>query len=152
MWGQTGRSWFGRKDAGGSVSIPTTRRDRVRDAEVLLDAGQWSGAYYLAGYAVECGLKACIDKLSKVHDYPDKDFVIRCYTHRIENLVFLAGLTKERDVAAKVNLALDKHWSIVKDWDEDARYQQQIELKAREIFTAISDPANGVLPWITVRW
>lgn len=33
---------------------------RVRDAEALLKARRWSAAYYLAGYAVECGLKACV--------------------------------------------------------------------------------------------
>ena len=30
------------------------------DAKALLDAHRWSAAYYLAGYAVECGLKACV--------------------------------------------------------------------------------------------
>jgi hypothetical protein len=34
--------------------------DRVLDAACLLAGGRWAGAYYLAGYAVECGLKACI--------------------------------------------------------------------------------------------
>jgi hypothetical protein len=48
--------------------------ERVRDAEALLNAGQWSGAYYLAGYAVEFALKACIAKLTNQHDFPDKDF------------------------------------------------------------------------------
>ena len=33
---------------------------RIDEAGVLLAAGRWSGAYYLAGYAVECALKACI--------------------------------------------------------------------------------------------
>ena len=28
------------------------------DAKCLLDDRNWSAAYYLAGYAVECGLKA----------------------------------------------------------------------------------------------
>ena len=28
-------------------------QDRLQDAAVLLAAGRWSGAYYLAGYAVE---------------------------------------------------------------------------------------------------
>ncbi|MSU78452.1 MAG: HEPN domain-containing protein [Gemmataceae bacterium] len=41
-------------------------QERVRDADSLLKAGQWSGAYYLAGYAVECGLKACIAKLTNL--------------------------------------------------------------------------------------
>ena len=34
--------------------------ERVRDASALLKVRRWSAAYYLAGYAVECGLKACI--------------------------------------------------------------------------------------------
>ena len=36
---------------------------RVREAEALLAVGLWDGAYYLAGYAVECALKACILRL-----------------------------------------------------------------------------------------
>jgi HEPN domain-containing protein len=46
--------------------------ERVRDAKALPNAGQWSGAYYLAGYAVECGLKACIAKLTNLNDSPTK--------------------------------------------------------------------------------
>jgi HEPN domain-containing protein len=34
--------------------------DRLKDAEVLLANGRFGAAYYLAGYAVECGLKACV--------------------------------------------------------------------------------------------
>ncbi len=34
--------------------------DHIADAKALLAARRWGGAYYLAGYAVECGLKACI--------------------------------------------------------------------------------------------
>ena len=33
---------------------------RRREADILLDAGKTVGAVYLAGYAVECGLKALI--------------------------------------------------------------------------------------------
>jgi HEPN domain-containing protein len=32
---------------------------RIAEAAVLLAQGNYDGAYYLAGYAVECGLKAC---------------------------------------------------------------------------------------------
>jgi HEPN domain-containing protein len=35
---------------------------RRREVAVLLEAGLYAGAYYLAGYAVECALKACIAK------------------------------------------------------------------------------------------
>jgi HEPN domain-containing protein len=37
--------------------------DRIEDARILLAGGRWSAAYYLLGYAVETGLKACILKL-----------------------------------------------------------------------------------------
>jgi HEPN domain-containing protein len=43
--------------------------DRLKDAEVLLAKGRFAAAYYLAGYAVECGLKACIAKLTKAEDF-----------------------------------------------------------------------------------
>ncbi|MGD0298300.1 MAG: HEPN domain-containing protein [Bryobacteraceae bacterium] len=46
----------------------------LADAQVLLEQKRWPGAYYLAGYSVECALKACIAKLTKVHDFPDTDF------------------------------------------------------------------------------
>lgn len=44
------------------------------DAQVLLEQKRWPGAYYLAGYAVECALKACIAKLTTAHDFPHGDF------------------------------------------------------------------------------
>ena len=34
--------------------------ERIEDAQALLAASRWAGAYYLAGYAVECALKACV--------------------------------------------------------------------------------------------
>jgi hypothetical protein len=35
---------------------------RAEEARVLLRSRRQLGAYYLAGYAVECALKACIAK------------------------------------------------------------------------------------------
>ena len=34
--------------------------ERIEDARALLAAKQWSGAYYLAGYSLECALKSCV--------------------------------------------------------------------------------------------
>jgi hypothetical protein len=45
--------------------------DRIADARALLAAKRWSAAYYLAGYAVEAALKACIAKLMKAEEFPD---------------------------------------------------------------------------------
>jgi HEPN domain-containing protein len=44
---------------------------RVREAEVLFENGFYEGAYYLAGYAIECAFKACIAKQIREYDFPD---------------------------------------------------------------------------------
>ena len=126
--------------------------ERERDARALILASQWSGAYYLAGYAVECGLKACIAKLTNLHDYPDKERVLKAYSHKINILVDVAGLGKQRILDMTANPALGLQWLIVKDWDEQARYQLWTELDARKLLVAVSDAANGVLPWIKGHW
>ena len=126
--------------------------ERVRDADALLKAGQWSGAYYLAGYAVECGLKACIAKLTNQHDFPDKDLALRSYTHKIEVLVEVAGLAMRRKNDVIANPSLGNNWQLVKDWDEKARYQLWTERQARDIFQAVTDTTNGVLPWVKRNW
>ncbi len=125
---------------------------RLHDAEVLLGAGQWSGAYYLAGYAVEIGLKACIAKLTNLHDFPDKDRVLKSYTHKIETLVDVARLVADRDADSKVNQARSENWTTIGDWNEQSRYNQTTEADARELFDAISNPTSGVFSWITAHW
>ncbi len=128
--------------------------DRVVESLALLDSGHWSGAYYLVGYAVECGLKACIlafiDRTGVI--FRDKDFAKKCWTHDIEELVKLAGLERDRGFDISANLELGVSWAIVKDWNEVARYQQWTELQARRLSEAVTDSSNGVLPWIKGHW
>jgi len=126
----------------------------VLDASVLLAAGRWHAAYYLAGYAIECGLKACV--LARIERtgiiFEDKKFAERCFTHKIDELVFAADLQAERAKATGANPALDLNWTIVKDWNVDIRYRGKTELEARKLYKAVTDPNDGVLPWIMVRW
>jgi len=66
--------------------------DRIADAAILLASGRWSGAYYLAGYALECGLKACIARLTTQDDFPrDRSLWRSAYTHNLEKLLRAAG-------------------------------------------------------------
>lgn len=126
---------------------------RIEEAEALLKAMKWAGAYYLAGYAVECGLKACVAKKTKRHDYPDKDFAAKCYTHKVEQLVVQAGLQTAFQAARLASANLDLNWTIVKDWDDKARYVwKRSRAPAQGLFDAITDPAHGVLPWIRLHW
>jgi hypothetical protein len=77
---------------------------------------------------------------------------VKCYTHRIETLVEVTGLKKQRDADAKANAALGVNWLIVGVWDEKSRYRQWSEPQARKLVIAVTDAANGVLPWIVGHW
>lgn len=125
---------------------------RLEEAKVLLDNGKWAGAYYLAGYAVECALKACIAKLMRAEDFPDKDFAVKCYTHNIESLIALAGLKDLLDAAMVSDAALAANRWTVKDWSEAKRYHSINEAEARALYAAIEEPAHGILSWLRTYW
>jgi len=59
-WGVLHRIITVRTDAVNKVEWRALAEARVLDAEALLAASRWPAAYYLIGYAVECGLKACV--------------------------------------------------------------------------------------------
>jgi HEPN domain-containing protein len=127
--------------------------ERARDALALLHAGQWSGAYYLAGHAVECGLKSCIIVYLLTTDrWPERKFSEQCWAHDLAKLLELAGLKGTLDTDAAANPVLSSHWGKVKDWTEASRYQLLSQQEAAEMTTAVTDPTNGVLPWIRQRW
>lgn len=124
--------------------------ERFYEAKALLDVGKWNGAYYLAGYAVELALKACIIKRLMATDaFPPKDFSKDCYTHALGKLLGLAGL----DAAlAASNAELKANWGLSKDWSELKRYHLIGEAEARAMVDAIEDAAHGVLPWVKTHW
>ena len=126
--------------------------ERIAEAKILLDAGKWSGAYYLAGYAVECGLKACIAKLTKPDEFPDKNFAAKCWVHDIEPLVKLAELEKTREEAMTANPDLSDNWDIVCAWNETSRYERKTQAEAQALYDAITHDLNGVLAWIRLQW
>ena len=101
---------------------------------------------------MECGLKACIAKMTRQYDFPDKKRTNDSYTHDIERLLKVTGF---RDlVMAEIDRKTPpgQRWIIVKDWNEQARYEQWAEHQARAILLAVNDPKEGVLSWIKCRW
>lgn len=126
---------------------------RVKEAEALLAAGLWDGAYYLAGYAVECGLKACIAKLTRAEDFPPKPETVKgFYSHNLAALLTAAQLADTFRVAAATDPDLADNWNAVKDWSEQSRYERPTEIKARQLLEAITATPGGVLPWIKTCW
>lgn len=127
-------------------------KERISDAKVLLAARHWSAAYYLAGYAVECALKACIAKLMKAEEFPDKNFAEKCWTHILPQLLGLAGLKADLEAAMQVDTDLADNWDTVKEWNESSRYARATKADAEDLYEAIIDRKHGVLSWLKRRW
>lgn len=127
-------------------------RTRLREAKALLDAGEWAGAYYLAGYVVECGLKACIAKKVRRSHFPDRRAVNQAHTHDLVQLVKAAGLVVDQENAFAADPDLELNWALVKDWSSEKRYDLPAETDAKELVSAIADQQHGVLRWLRQHW
>jgi len=127
---------------------------RLSEAKALLNAKQWSGAYYLSGYAVECGLKACI--LRRVEEtgiiFVERKFGEKCWTHSIQELVLLADLHEKLEQETETNGKLKNNWETAEEWDELSRYAVWSHLEAKALFKAITTLDHGVLSWIKNHW
>ncbi len=127
-------------------------RLRIREARILLRAGAVQGAYYLAGYAVECALKACIARQFRRHDIPDRKLVNDVYTHDMDRLLDLAGLRPALQQETVVHPPLRTNWNVAKDWKETARYDSSITAQeAQDLYAACTARRYGILPWLRNR-
>jgi HEPN domain-containing protein len=125
---------------------------RIKEARVLFANGCWSGAYYLASYAIECALKACIAKRTERFEFPDKERVNRSYTHKLSQLLQIADLEKSLRDAERHQPELARNWAFVTEWSEEARYEQHSETDAAAFLKAVQDRKDGVLPWLKKHW
>jgi HEPN domain-containing protein len=125
---------------------------RIRESRTLLDAGFPDGAYYLAGYAVECALKACIAKRTRELDFPEKRLVNDSHTHDLEKLLSVAELKSELDAAVQVDPSMEESRTTVQEWSETSRYEKKTVQEAARLLRAIEDKKGGLLPWIMQRW
>ena len=125
---------------------------RLKEAEALLATRNYSGAYYLSGYAVECALKACIAKKTKRYDFPDLRTAQASWTHDLEKLVKTADLSNSLDQEIGSDPIFYNNWNIIRGWSEQSRYQIYSKTKAFELYSAIADDQHGVLKWIDQHW
>ena len=125
---------------------------RLEDAILLLRANKASSAYYLAGYAVELGIKACISKLFQENVIPDKNLVNTVYTHSLETLMSSSGLLPELKEEMKKDAKLGANWGITTKWNEHSRYEFWDPISAATLIQAITDQHHGVFPWVKKHW
>jgi HEPN domain-containing protein len=127
-------------------------RVRLAEAKTLLSAGRPDGAYYLAGYAVECALKACIARGTKRHDFPEKKNVDASHTHSLKDLVRVANLEAGHLEEAKRDIVFREYWNLVQAWSEQSRYRRHDSKDAQALVRAVADRSHGVIAWIRKSW
>ncbi len=139
------------------MSEPLTRKDfqdladmRYEDAQALYRSGRHAAAYYMAGYAVECALKACIAARTKEFDFPPPpDRTKTIYSHGLSELLKFLQLEDDlRTAGITQNL-----WKFVEQWKVDSRYDVSIGmLRAKQMLDAVGATPDGVLAWLKSRW
>ena len=126
---------------------------RVEEAGALLQHEHWTGAYYLTGLGMECALKSCLARAVQQHDFPDKSFINKAYTHKLEELARLDGqLWVQLNDEIGVDAILRDNWNTVRQWDDEKRYMVVEETEARSLYSAATEPVSGILEWIRRRW
>jgi hypothetical protein len=117
-------------------------QQRYGEAEVLLEAGHPTGAVYLAGYSIECMLKALVLSLvpparssavlqtfrgSRAHDFHWLRFQYRLH----------GGAAFPREV--------NQHFLLSDEWSTDLRYSPMT--LRQEKAEAFIDAAKAILRW-----
>ena len=126
---------------------------RAREAGVLLAARCYDGAYYLAGYAVECALKACIARKTRRYDFPPpRNQVDSYYIHDLGRLMRASGLEEDFERAQAAAQVLSDNWAVVEKWSEQSRYARVPKNRALALYKAVTDAHHGLLTWLKTHW
>jgi hypothetical protein len=125
---------------------------RLIDARELFKAARFSAAYYLSGYAIELAIKACIAKLFRADSIPDKGLVNAVYSHKLDELLGLAGIKEQLKADMNSDPALSAAWGVASKWNETSRYEMWDQFAADSILKAVGDPNHGVLQWLKKHW
>lgn len=118
--------------------LQTLCKDRIREAEALVDTKLYDGAYYLCGYAVEIGLKKRICKTLRWNvGYPTTEAEFRHLTsfktHDLDVLLHLSGIED------KIRQHFLTEWSVVTAWKPETRYASRTkdEQMAKRMLQAV---------------
>jgi hypothetical protein len=75
------------------------------------------------------------------------------YTHNLEKLATVAGLSAEFDREAALDAKFEVNWGLAKDWSEESRYNVAIAYDdAVGLISAVSHRQHGVLRWLRRHW
>lgn len=132
--------------------LETLSETRLADARFLFQGARYSAAYYLSGYAIELAIKACIASVFQANVIPDKSFVSAVYSHKLDELLGLAGIKKALQDDMTVDAELSAAWGIASKWNEASRYEMWDQFAAASMIDAVGNQQRGVLQWLKKHW
>jgi hypothetical protein len=104
----------------GTDELITIARERLNDAETLLNANRFEGAVYLCGYSIEIALKHKICKTLNWAGFPSSNREFENYrslkTHDLDVLLSFTGM----ETILKVTYIVE--WSAISIWNPESRY------------------------------
>lgn len=145
----------------GRAEFQTLANNRLNEAKTLQSAGHHEAAFYLAGYAVECGLKAAVCRTLQIDIFNMPTDIHKGFkTHRLDYLIVLAGLSQR----LATDLATDESLSIAanlflkppsgverwQSWSEEVRYNV-IPCKSTDSQDFI-DNTDYFISWLKNHW
>jgi hypothetical protein len=126
-------------------------REREEEASQLIAAGYNSMALALRLYSLEIRLKAVICKHLKLSRLPKA-----CKTHDLTDLIIFTG--RREELYDPANLAIRQNWDLLADFSKgrlnDLRYLPRDMLDTHDqqrLISALDDPQDGVLTWLSRR-
>jgi hypothetical protein len=125
---------------------------KFADAQLLLNNQRWSNAYYLAGYAIEIGIKAVIARRMAHETIPDLNFIRSIHQHGFKELIGVAGLTSDFQQTQADDPQFGAYSGIVAQWKPEVRYTSVDAISAQMMVQAVGDPGPGILGWIKTFW
>jgi hypothetical protein len=125
---------------------------RLDDAQALFDAGRWRGSMYMAGYSLECLLKAKLMQrfrcrtLDKLEEMLHARQLLRAarsvYTHELEQLLQLLGAVDR----LQANRTTYNYYKYANHWTPAWRYD--VSLTLREDAAVFLDAVRELRTWI----
>ena len=114
-----------KREFSGRTSQAKAGMKRLRDAKRLRNSGGWRGSMYLAGYYVECKLKARLMEMYDIWTLEELENrlsglagkPVRAFTHSIEVLMTHTGVLRRMDSNVRRSFSKCNQWKT--DWRYD---------------------------------
>ena len=131
------------------VNLGSAWRERLEEAEILIQAGHLSMGVCLKAYAMEARIKLRICEHLQLDLLPSA-----CKTHDLAQLIIFTGLVDELKDSS--NSRVVKYWLLLVAFSRDKlnsmRYLPRSHLPLSDcqpLFVAFDDPNEGVFAWLS---